>query len=82
VVDEVLDNRGLPPPQPLVRTLEVIDRWGPKPHVLVMIVDREPYLLYPELDERGLSYSVERRPEGIYVTIRTGADHRLGRRRA
>lgn len=70
MADGTLDNRGLPPPEPLIRTLDVLDRWDQNPHELVMVVDREPYLLYPELDQRGLFYQVERRPEGIYVTIR------------
>jgi tRNA 2-thiouridine synthesizing protein A len=68
--DEFLDNRGLSPPDPLMRTLDVLDRWDDAPHRLVMVVDREPYLLYPELDERGLCYQTERRPDGIYVIIR------------
>jgi tRNA 2-thiouridine synthesizing protein A len=67
---EILDNRGLPPPQPLLRTLDVLDRWDETPHRLVMVVDREPYLLYPELDQRGFAYQVDRRADGIYVTIR------------
>ncbi|CAB1128180.1 conserved protein of unknown function [Candidatus Hydrogenisulfobacillus filiaventi] len=67
----VLDNRGLEPPQPFMRTLEVLDGWGPGPHRLTIINDREPLFLYPELEERGLRWTVDARPEGVYITIYT-----------
>ncbi|WP_284619115.1 DUF2249 domain-containing protein [Aquabacterium humicola] len=47
-----VDVRGLPPPQPLVLVLRLID--GPQaPPVVILHHDREPRLLYPELAERG-----------------------------
>lgn len=48
-----IDVRGLPPPQPfvaIVRLLEQIDAGVP---ALIVHHERDPLLLYPELAERG-----------------------------
>ena len=59
---QVLDNRDLQPPEPMVRILsaleqlaagEVIEAWN----------DREPLLLYPELEARGAAIQVQ--PGGL-----------------
>lgn len=47
-----LDVRGLPPPEPLVAALRLIDTLSP-PEPVVFHHDRDPQLLYPELAERG-----------------------------
>jgi len=47
-----IDVRGLPPPQPLVAILRLIDS-TPTLRVLIVHHDRDPMLLYPELAERG-----------------------------
>lgn len=47
-----LDLRGLTPPQPLVTILRVL-RTAPTPPTLVVHLDRDPVLLYPELDAIG-----------------------------
>jgi len=47
-----VDVRGLPPPQPLVAILRLIDG-TPTLRVLTVHHDRDPMLLYPELTERG-----------------------------
>ncbi|HSB25817.1 MAG TPA: DUF2249 domain-containing protein [Burkholderiaceae bacterium] len=47
-----IDVRGLPPPQPLVAILRLIDA-TPTLRVLIVHHDRDPMLLYPELAERG-----------------------------
>ncbi|HXT08814.1 MAG TPA: DUF2249 domain-containing protein [Roseiarcus sp.] len=66
---QVLDNRGLQPPEPMVRILsaleglaagEVIEAWN----------DREPLLLYPELEARGAAIQVSREAEGVRLLIR------------
>jgi hypothetical protein len=47
-----IDVRGLPPPQPLVRILQLVDRsedGGP----IIVHHERDPALLYAELTERG-----------------------------
>ncbi|HVO08068.1 MAG TPA: DUF2249 domain-containing protein, partial [Burkholderiaceae bacterium] len=46
-----IDVRGLPPPQPLVAILRLIDS-TPTLRVLIVHHDRDPMLLYPELAER------------------------------
>ena len=46
-----IDVRGLPPPQPLVAILRLIDA-TPTLRVLIVHHDRDPMLLYPELAER------------------------------
>jgi hypothetical protein len=48
---EHIDVRGLPPPQPLVAILRLIDS-TPTLRVLIVHHDRDPMLLYPELAER------------------------------
>lgn len=47
-----LDVRGLPPPEPLVAALRLIDTLA-APEPVVLHLDRDPQLLYPELAERG-----------------------------
>jgi uncharacterized protein (DUF2249 family) len=48
-----LDVRGLQPPEPMTRVLDLIDQGGIDN--LVLHHDREPFLLYPMLAERGWS---------------------------
>lgn len=49
-----LDNRGLEPPQPMIRTLRKLEKIGDG-ETLVIHNDRRPLFLYPELDELGYS---------------------------
>ena len=64
-----LDNRGLEPPQPMVRILDALDRLPPGGKV-VAINDRRPLFLYPELEERGYRHETEELPDGSYrITI-------------
>ncbi len=58
-----IDVRGLVPPQPLVailRLLQSVDREMP----VVVHHDRDPILLYPELDEIGWSACRMEAPAG------------------
>lgn len=48
-----IDVRGLPPPQPLVAILRRLESHGHDGRPLVVLLDRDPALLYPELAERG-----------------------------
>jgi hypothetical protein len=64
----VLDFRGRLPPEPLMGTLAAIDAWVDATP-LTVVYDRQPYLLFPELDTRGLRYEVDTRPDGVYVRI-------------
>jgi len=70
---EQLDNRGLHPPEPLVRILETLERLQPG-QVLEAINERDPVFLYPELEQRGASIRVDKRDDGVYLTIRRGGD--------
>ncbi len=49
-----IDVRGLPPPEPMVAILQLIDS-EQAPDVVIAHLDREPIFLYPELDDRGWS---------------------------
>ncbi len=68
-----LDNRGLEPPQPMVRILDALDRLPPGGRV-VAINDRRPLFLYPELEERGYRHETEELPDGSFrITVWKGA---------
>ena len=58
-----LDNRGLEPPMPMVRTLEAYEGLQPG-SALTIHNDRVPVFLFPQLLDRGASYTVEERPDG------------------
>ena len=60
-----IDVRGLPPPEPMVAILQLIDS-GEAPDVVIAHLDREPIFLYPELDDRGWSYELIEAPCGGY----------------
>ncbi len=65
-----LDNRGLEPPQPMMRTLAALDRCKPGDQVVIHN-DRVPVFLLEELNGLGLPYTVEEQPDGsAIVTIR------------
>ncbi len=68
-----LDNRGLEPPQPMLRVLAALDASGPH-DTIVALTDRVPLLLFDELNERRLVYTAEQQPDGAHrVTIAKGA---------
>lgn len=68
-----LDNRGMMPPEPLVVTLEAIENMATG-EVLEGWYDRDPLLLYPELQSRGhLAHCEKRGPSEYRVLIRHGA---------
>ena len=64
-----LDNRGLEPPEPMVRILDVTKQLedGDELHA---IMDREPFLLYPELERRGLEWDFRPDAEDFLLVIR------------
>lgn len=47
-----IDVRGLPPPQPLIQILQLVQRL-PDDAVLIVHHDRDPVWLYPELLQIG-----------------------------
>jgi len=67
-----LDNRGLQPPEPLVRILDTLEHMKPG-EVLAAINERDPVFLYPELETRGAAVHVEKHSDGVHLLIRRGA---------
>ncbi|HET7558442.1 MAG TPA: DUF2249 domain-containing protein [Limnochordia bacterium] len=68
---QTLDNRGLMPPEPMVRVLEALEHLAPGT-VLEVFNDREPRFLYPELEKRNHAVRTEKRSEGVRLLIRCG----------
>ena len=60
--DVYLDNRGLQPPEPMMRTLEALGGLADG-RVLEIHNDRPPQFLYPHLVERGYRYHVVVEPD-------------------
>ena len=68
----VLDVRGLEPPHPMVRVLEAIERLGPGER-LVVLHERRPMFLYPQLDDRGFAHETDEPAPGLVrILIRRG----------
>lgn len=64
-----LDNRGLTPPEPMVKILDTLETLG-SDDVLVARNDRPPMFLYPELEERGYAHKTEPLDDGTFrITI-------------
>jgi len=66
--DIVLDVCGLEPPEPLVRTMEVLDQLGPAEKLLVLL-PREPYPLYRALELNGFCWQTVCRPDGTVEVL-------------
>lgn len=65
-----LDNRGLEPPEPMMRTLAELENLN-ESEELVIINDRRPMFLFPELEERGYSHETIELEDGSFqITIR------------
>lgn len=58
-----LDNRGLEPPQPMMRTLAALDRCQ-SGEVVLIHNDRVPVFLIEELNRLGCSYTVDEQADG------------------
>lgn len=64
-----LDNRGLEPPNPMMRTLTKLDQCNSGDQVIIHN-DRVPMFLIEELKMLGYAYDVDRQPDGsAIVTI-------------
>ena len=63
MAEKFLDNRGLEPPNPVIRTLEALEGMG-QGDVLVIHNDRVPVYLLPQLADEGASYEVATLPDG------------------
>jgi uncharacterized protein (DUF2249 family) len=66
-----IDNRGLEPPDPMVRILAALSVLA-EGDELVALMDREPLLLYPELERRGFTWTFEELPDSFVLTIGRG----------
>jgi len=67
-----LDNRGLEPPEPMVRILDSLEHLAPG-EVLEAINEREPVFLYPELEARGATIHTDKHGDSVHLLIRRGA---------
>ncbi|MBX5466593.1 MAG: DUF2249 domain-containing protein [Firmicutes bacterium] len=73
-----LDNRGLVPPEPMQRTLALLDEVPPG-HVVVIHNDRVPVFLLAELDRLGYPYEIQAQPdESAVVRILKPPEDRAG----
>mgnify|MGYP000858988163 FL=1 len=63
MAEHFLDNRGLEPPNPMIRTLERLDQLAAG-EVLVIHNDRVPIYLLPQLADAGAEYEVSEQPDG------------------
>jgi uncharacterized protein (DUF2249 family) len=64
-----LDVRGLEPPLPMLRILERLEQLDPGQR-LVVVHERRPILLYPQLDHGGFSHeTLEVGPGEFQITI-------------
>jgi uncharacterized protein (DUF2249 family) len=64
-----IDNRGLQPPEPMVRILAALGGLAVDDEV-VALMDREPHLLYPELERRGYTWEFDGRDDAYVLTVR------------
>lgn len=65
----ILDNRGLEPPQPMMRTLTKLENMNAR-ETLSIINDRRPMFLYEELNELGYMHNTEPLEDGSFkITI-------------
>lgn len=60
-----IDNRGLEPPEPMIRVLNALENMAAD-DVLVVRNDRKPLFLFPELEERGFVHDTEEAEGGGY----------------
>lgn len=63
----VLDVRGLEPPEPLMRVLGALEDASNLP--LTVVHHREPALLFPKLQERGLRWEITRDGDDVRIHI-------------
>jgi tRNA 2-thiouridine synthesizing protein A len=61
----ILDNRGLEPPQPMMRTLAALENLADG-EILTIINDRRPMFLYEQLEELGYNQRTEPQNDGSF----------------
>ncbi|MEN1970337.1 DUF2249 domain-containing protein [Lentibacillus sp. N15] len=65
-----IDNRGLEPPKPMMRTLKALDKMN-SGESLAIINDRRPMFLYEELNDRGYLHETEPQEDGSFKILIT-----------
>lgn len=65
-VVHTVDARWLSPPEPMVRTLEMLDKIGVDDELLLLL-HREPFPLYDILWRNGFGHRVERLDDSEFV---------------
>lgn len=63
---KVLDARFLEPPEPFVRTMEMLDTLAPG-EVMTLLLYREPHPLYRVLAANGHRWQTGLRPDGTFA---------------
>lgn len=61
----ILDNRGLEPPQPMMRTLAALEKLSDD-ETLTIINDRRPMFLYEQLEELGYQQRTVQQEDGSF----------------
>lgn len=61
----LLDNRGLEPPQPMMRTLAALEKLGGN-ESLTILNDRRPMFLYEQLEDLGFKQRTEEQDDGSF----------------
>ncbi len=61
--DQVIDARGMEPPEPFVATMDALASMDPS-HKLLLILNREPFPLYRALHNQGFAYKTEITADG------------------
>jgi uncharacterized protein (DUF2249 family) len=64
----VVDARYLPPPEPFVRTMEMLDTLKEGERMLLLLY-REPHPLYKVLDQNGYLRETELKPDGTFEIL-------------
>ena len=67
-----IDNRGLEAPEPRVRILTTLSGMS-SAEELVALMDREPMMLYPELERRGYTWEFAASDDHYVLTVRHAA---------
>jgi hypothetical protein len=69
VVKIEIDNRGLTLPEPMERVISALQTLRDEDE-LAALLDREPLLLFPELERRGYAWECAEAGTHFVVTIR------------
>jgi tRNA 2-thiouridine synthesizing protein A len=64
----VVDARYLEPPEPFVRTMEMLDTLKPGEKMLLLLF-REPHPLYKVLSQNGYAWETELQADGTFEIL-------------